>query len=332
MKTFIATIICCSLFGSVVGQVYDDMRHNTNYNDAWISCSALPNPNTNRGDGHWIMYDLRNDYDIFQFTFWNLNDPARLNDGIQEIAIDVSLDGNTWNQMGTYTLPMSDGSSFYTGVNALSLNGATARYVLLTGLSNYGGSCYGLSEVKFGVSEASLPVTLVDFDILCRDSGVTYRWVVNTEYQCESYTCQISRDGINWSDTGTLPGENKLEENTYHFNYTGIDPSVTYYRIVQKDFDGSLTYFPVQRASCFDVDEEFMLTPNPVVNEATLTLSETYETGGSFRINDINGKRVKSGIINSNYMTLQLSDLTAGTYFITIDGGNILYREKFIKL
>ena len=308
------------------------MRHNTSYNDAWISCSTLPNPNTDRGEGHWIMYDLRNQYDLFQFTFWNLNDPRRLDEGIQDLVVDISNNANDWSEVGNFTLPRSDGSSFYSGINAIDLNGITARYVLITATSNYGGACYGLSEVKFGVSEPSLPVTLVDFTAECEDNLVILKWVVNSEFNNESYTGQVSMDGRHWTDIGIIPGANKEEENTYSMKYLSNSSNTEYFRVVQQDLDGSLTYFPVVRADCGAYDNMFSLSPNPVTSSMQVSFSDWNTDNRTFRINDALGRNIRSGIIQSPNMDIELSDLSPGTYFITIGEGNVQYREKFIKI
>lgn len=312
--------------------MYNDNRHGTNYNDAWISCNILNSPNPERGEGHWIMYDLRHSYDLFQFTFWNLNDAARLDDGVQNMIIDVSNNGNEWSEVGTYTIPRSNGSSFYKGVNAIDLNGMTARYVLLTATSNYGGDCYGLSEVKFGVSEAALPVTLIDINSECTDDGVAIQWKVSSEYNNESYTCQYSLDGLNWEDIGSIPGENKSEENEYRYVHHEAPLANTYYRVIQKDFDGSLTYFPVVKADCFNGLEVFTVFPNPVASTAVIRFSDYNPAQKLFRITDAMGRNIRSGQITGPEVKLELSDLSPGTYFITIGAENMQYREKIVKL
>ncbi|NNF36497.1 MAG: T9SS type A sorting domain-containing protein [Saprospiraceae bacterium] len=332
MKKLFLFLVGITMYLSMDAQMYHDNRHGTNYNDAWISCNTLASPNPDRGDGHWIMYDLRHPYDLFQFTFWNLNDAERLEDGVQNIIIDVSNNGNDWSEVGNYTIPRSDGSAFYKGVNAIDLNGMTARYVLLTATSNYGGNCYGLSEVKFGVSEASLPVTLVDINAECIDKGVAINWTVTSEYNNESYTCQYSIDGLSWTDIGSIAGENKAEENKYRYVHNEAPFANTYYRIVQKDYDGSLTYFPVVKADCSDELKTFSVFPNPVASTAVITFSDINSEQKRFRITDAMGRNIRSGQVSGTEVKLELSDLSPGTYFITIGEGNVQYREKIIKL
>jgi len=133
-------------------QCYPD-RHNTTWYDSWISCEAAANPNTERGEGHWLHYDLGHFYILKNSKFWNANRPDFLEDGLQEIVIDYSMDGITWQEWGTHTIEMASGSKYYEGEEGPDFGNIAARYVLITAINNYGGSCYSLGELKIDVEE-----------------------------------------------------------------------------------------------------------------------------------------------------------------------------------
>ncbi len=132
---------------NVSGQCYPD-RHNTSWNEGWISCETRPNPNPIRGNSHWIMYDFGHKYKVRHFKLWNINDPQRLNDGFQQVSIDYSKDGSSWTHLNTYTLAKASGTSTYEGQYMGSFGGDSARYVIITGLTNWGGNCSGIAEVQ----------------------------------------------------------------------------------------------------------------------------------------------------------------------------------------
>jgi hypothetical protein len=167
-------------------------RHSTNWYDAWVSCNPAANPNSTHGTTHWIMYDFGEIYTLHESKFWNYNDPDNLDYGLQEIIIDYSLDGTSWTNYGTHQLNQSSGSLFYEGENGPDFNGIQARYLLITAVSNFGGSCFGLGEIKINLQPTSsiedyattvnisaypnpfdkyLTVKLIDFDYT---SEVTY--------------------------------------------------------------------------------------------------------------------------------------------------------------
>jgi len=147
-------------------------RHSSNWYDGWISCETAPNPNSDREASHWILYDLKSLYDLERTHFWNYNDVNNLNYGIQDVAIDYSVDGTTWSNIGTFTINQASGASTYEGEAGPDFGGVRAQYVLLTVLSTYGGHCAALSEVKFEAQEASSSVANVEDEFACLTADV----------------------------------------------------------------------------------------------------------------------------------------------------------------
>lgn len=158
------------------GQAFPD-RHSTNLNDGWLSCQASANPNPARGTGHWIRYNLGDTYALTQSTIWNFNTPERVNsynnqpwslaplqgkltDGLKDVVIDLSINGIDWQEWGRFTIPIAPGSSFYEGSFGPDFGGKLARHILITAVSNHGGSCYGLGEVRFNGTIATVSSTL----------------------------------------------------------------------------------------------------------------------------------------------------------------------------
>ena len=163
-KTLIISIVFFFVGTNLMAQCFLD-RHNTSWLDQWISCNTSMNPNAARGESHWILYDLNYPYELFQMHIWNINAPEYLADGMQELVIDISNDGINWTEVGTFDVPMADGTPIYEGMDLYDFEGVNAQYVLITGLSNHGGSCFGLSEIRIDVADF-----IVDNDIEPLDS------------------------------------------------------------------------------------------------------------------------------------------------------------------
>lgn len=144
----------------LTGQCYPD-RHNTSWSDAWISCETAPNPNDNRGQSHWTMYDFGQVYALGQMKVWNLNIPDNSTSGIRSFEVDYSLDGQAWIHLGSFEMDQAPGTSIYEGETITDWDGLQARYVIITPTSNYGGQCLGFSEVKFGLSDRQNVTTVV---------------------------------------------------------------------------------------------------------------------------------------------------------------------------
>lgn len=139
-------------------QCYPD-RHSTNWFDGWVSCEPSQNPISSYGETHWIMYDLGYKYVLNETQFWNTNEPKHLDYGINEFNVDYSLDGVTWDNLGKFNIEQASGSLTYQGMEGPNFNATKARYVLITPTSNFGGECFGLSELKISITD---PFTVVE--------------------------------------------------------------------------------------------------------------------------------------------------------------------------
>ncbi|MCB0688866.1 MAG: discoidin domain-containing protein, partial [Saprospiraceae bacterium] len=140
---------------SLLGQCYPD-RHSTTWFDGWVSCEAFPNPNAGRGLSHWIMYDFGKVYSLHGTHIWSTNDPANLDRGLKNVVIDYSLDGNNWVESGEYVFEKGEGISTYEGFEGPDLKGVKARYLLVTAVDNYGGACFGLSEMRIDAEDSEV--------------------------------------------------------------------------------------------------------------------------------------------------------------------------------
>lgn len=151
MKIILTTLFALNTYCYLFCQAYPD-RHNTSWNDAWISCQTAVSPNILRNEGHWIMYDLGDQYSLHESTIWNNNVPGETDRGLNEVVIDYSKDGSNWIELGTYILAEGPGSSFYQGDEGPDFDGVNARYILISAISNHGGDCYSLSEIRINAA------------------------------------------------------------------------------------------------------------------------------------------------------------------------------------
>jgi len=91
-------------------------------------------------------------YSLNASTIWNCNVYNQTDAGIQTYAVDFSLDGITWQEVGEYGLSQAEASTFYEGEAGPDFDGLEARYILISSLSEYGSDCACLSEVRFETS------------------------------------------------------------------------------------------------------------------------------------------------------------------------------------
>ncbi len=131
---------------------YEKCNVTTNLDDrndvSWQSCAKTVNPNPLRPISHWIKYDLGEKHRLLTSQIWNYNVPNAVTEGFQNVAIDISNDGLTWEQYGIYNWPLANGSNGYGGFNGPDFQGSSARYILITSLDNDSG-CKGIGKTAF---------------------------------------------------------------------------------------------------------------------------------------------------------------------------------------
>jgi hypothetical protein len=158
MKKILFIFLLLSIVTQQASAQCNPDRHSTSWYDGWISCQKSNNPNSERGITHWVLYDLGEIYALSTTKFWNSNNPNHLDYGIQEMIFDYSIDGINWNNLGVFTFSEASGKTTYEGIDGPDFDNKLARYVLLTPTSNYGGSCYGFSELKLNIGDEVLSI------------------------------------------------------------------------------------------------------------------------------------------------------------------------------
>ncbi len=123
--------------------------HSTDDTAMWLTANTATDP-------AWIKYEFDRLYKLHEMWVWNYNSAVEpgVGFGMNEVTIEYSADGTTWTKLGNTAFAQGPGAAGYAHDTTVSFSGAVARSVQLKAASNYGGSCTGLSEVRF----LSIPV------------------------------------------------------------------------------------------------------------------------------------------------------------------------------
>ena len=134
-----------------------------NVMDSWLSCEETANPNSARGNSHWIMYDFGEPLKIERNRYWNYNVENETGKGVKTVVIDYANNTNNWTNLGTYQWAQAPGTNGYTGDSITALNGIQARYLLLTVTESWNSStCAGFSEILFDIRRCRIGGTECD--------------------------------------------------------------------------------------------------------------------------------------------------------------------------
>jgi hypothetical protein len=144
----------CNPGNQIVTTATCDLReeYSNNAMDSWLSCVETVNPNTLRGNGHWIMYDFGESLKIERNRYWNYNVAGQTGKGAKTVIIDYADQTNVWTNLGTYQWAQATGQNGYVGDSIIDLNGIRARYLLLTISEAWTSTtCAGFSEILFDI-------------------------------------------------------------------------------------------------------------------------------------------------------------------------------------
>jgi hypothetical protein len=209
------------------------------------------NPNAVHGPGHWILYDFGNQYKFGQLKVWNTNDPGHLDWGLRDVILDVSIDGMIWTNVGEFTFTQASGQSIYEGEEGPDLDGVEGRFLLITAKNNWGGECFGLSEIRLHAEETVIS-SVVDpdanscFALTAAPNPFVDRTSVTISAECPGefeYSVidmlgRVVRNGTHAGGIETLNiplNLNDLPQGTYHM------------RVIQEGVTGHITLVKMQK-------------------------------------------------------------------------------------
>ncbi|NLA25393.1 MAG: T9SS type A sorting domain-containing protein [Bacteroidales bacterium] len=128
----------------------------------------------------------------------------------------------------------------------------------------------------------NLPVELIDFHASCGNAMVEIEWATASEQNNDFFSIERSNNALDWELIGTISGAgNSNIVNNYTFIDNQCFDEIMYYRLLQTDFDGTLSIEKIiQLDACTpNKDVKLILYPNPSQGMVFIetNLSENYE-------------------------------------------------------
>ncbi|HEX8429165.1 T9SS type A sorting domain-containing protein [Hymenobacter sp.] len=176
-----------------------------------------------------------------------------------------------------------------------------------------------------------LPVSLVSFTAALRKGQVALNWVTASESNNKGFEVQRSQNGQEFQTILTREGKGST---TSRSTYDAVDSrpltGVSYYRLKQNDADGKFAYSPVVIVTNAALAEATFY-PNPTSGKLTINLPQTQQTTvAKVRVTDLSGREVKAVALPANG-EIDLSDLKAGTYLLTVGAGDQQVTRRIVK-
>jgi Secretion system C-terminal sorting domain len=179
----------------------------------------------------------------------------------------------------------------------------------------------------------ALPVELTSFSGKSLNNGNQLKWETASESKNHGFHIERSKDGINFEEISFIKGK-KSEDFTK--NYTFLDqhpfPNLTYYRLVQEDFDGKKENSPIISIQ----NEENALVsiaPNPIENDQfNLSLYSNDADDYAFELINLQGQKLqywhKLTEKGFNSFDFNLDNIPKGCYFLKVSDALGLVKVK----
>ena len=169
--------------------------------------------------------------------------------------------------------------------------------------------------------------TIVKFTANCKVGKVSLKWSTNLEINNANFYVYCSPDMINWQQLVQIPGAgNNTSPKVYNAVHEYPLPGVSYYRLIQEDYDGKRESFDAISVNCINSNSEaeVQVYPNPASGwfMVSLNLPDTEETTGEIQIADLNGRvlgtrelQISTG---KTHYTYNDEKLNAGIYMMRV--------------
>jgi hypothetical protein len=162
-------------------------------------------------------------------------------------------------------------------------------------------------------ASALLPLQLVSFTAEAKNNYAAINWNTTEELNVTSFIIERSSNGAIFSAVKTMNALNGYST-VNHYQFTDSLPlnQVSYYRIKMINDNGSFTYSAIKSVSiAAPVVSEISLFPNPVVNYATIKMSNTKAGQYHYTVSSITGQIITAADVhlNNGFQQIQI-DLT----------------------
>ena len=233
----------------------------------------------------------------------------------------LSLDGGS-----TYVIDNYSDHAYQTTDATVNLDG---NYNLV--LDYYEGGAD--NRVSFEIVSVTLPVDLTLFQAVKEEDAAVLYWETASELNNDYFDIERSKDGRTFEPVGRVNGHGTTSvAQQYQWSDKSAPFGLTYYRLKQVDFDGNFEYSPivfVENTSRV----AFAVFPNPSAGLLTVQLSDQSDIEEvSCEVLDLSGKLIvqKKSTISNGRFNLSLKHLKSGTYYLQMNTGRSVIRERVI--
>lgn len=263
-----------------------------------------PSTTASTATASMTLYAYQYEFDDYNFAAASLGLPLLPSGGVDNGNVRITQFHGTGTAPGNYT-----GTEELITPN-VSWDATNNWWVMdfpVTGFSGF--------YIHTTLGSHPLAVSVSDIRAANVDKRNRIDWQTATEETGDVFALQRSRDGKDFVDIFSLQAKGGPSTYTYwdEHPFTGIN----YYRVGLKGKDGSLSYTRVVSATVGGENTLVMTAyPNPVKDIVTVKLSGARAANGMLMLTDLMGRTVKTLAFDLDNLSIDMSDVPSGNYFI----------------
>ncbi|MFT3907785.1 MAG: T9SS type A sorting domain-containing protein [Ferruginibacter sp.] len=168
-----------------------------------------------------------------------------------------------------------------------------------------------------------VPLTLISFDVIrqTKNTANAY-WNTVNEINVNGFDIEMSLDGRNYTRIASQHAKGG-SYNSYSSIVAIPGNDIIYFRLKMMDADGRAVYSKVVTLKNNGTNDAFGFAQNPVNDLLTISIQDEKLKNTTARIIDLQGKLMKTVLLQHEVVSVDVSDLASGTYILqTIKGSS----------
>ena len=196
-----------------------------------------------------------------------------------------------------------------------------------------------MGNVTVTYSTTPLPVELVAFEAVIKNSDAVLNWRTASEKNNDRFEVERSFDGRTFTWIGQKNGQgSSAQPHDYQF----VDPAITryaashvYYRLRQVDATAEFSFSPVRSVRLVETSlpAQVLLYPNPTSANVSIDLRLLPTDRYTVQVLSLTGQTLSTALLDAGQVhELAVAGLPAGMYVVRVQSARLSLTQSMVKL
>jgi cellobiose phosphorylase len=178
---------------------------------------------------------------------------------------------------------------------------------------------FNVYEISRDYSALALPVQYAnELSGIYNNGNIDLTWTTSNEINNRQFDIMKSQDAVSWNALNSIPSFYANGNGNGHtYSYTDTQPfsGTNYYKLIQYDLDGKSSTGKIISLNVENNNKNIKIYPNPTIDKVNI---DNIPIGTTYRVIDLSGKIISSGITNSIPANISVTNANSGILFINL--------------